>query len=66
MKKNGKIKNNKLFFQISIILIPIFLLITVGIMWLMYSVSIDEYLKAQNVYIEDAAYSSFVRLNEIL
>ena len=47
-----KKKNRKLLFQIGVVLIPMFLGLMAGILWVIYDSSVDGYLEAQNTHME--------------
>ena len=47
-----KKKNRKLLFQIGVVLIPVFLGLMAGILWVIYDSSVDGYLEAQNTHME--------------
>ena len=59
-KKN---KNRKLLFQITAIVLPLFLLLTGAVVWLGYKSAVNSYLSAQNENIRmdlDEIYTNFV------
>ena len=41
-------KNRKLLFRISIVLVPVFLIMTLGISWIIYITAVNGFLEAQN------------------
>ena len=47
-----KKKNRKLLFQIGVVLIPVFIGLMAGILWVIYDSSVDGYLEAQNTHME--------------
>ena len=47
-----KKKNRKLLFQIGVVLIPVFIGLMAGILWVIYDSSVDGYLEAQNKHME--------------
>ena len=55
-------RKRKLFFQISVILIPIFLAVTAGVLWLFYESSVNSFLKAQESYMENIINSAYANM----
>ncbi|MBR6103388.1 MAG: PP2C family protein-serine/threonine phosphatase [Ruminococcus sp.] len=49
MKKK---KNHKLLFQISVIILPVFILMAAAVTWAMYHSTVDGFLEAQNSHME--------------
>lgn len=41
-------KNRKLLFRISIVLVPVFLIMALGISWIIYTTAVNGFLEAQN------------------
>ena len=53
---------SKLFFQISIIILPIFALITAAVLIVVYFSSINSFLEAQNDYMRNAINTTYQKL----
>ncbi len=53
---------SKLFFQISIIILPIFALITAAVLIVVYFSSINSFLEAQNDYMRNAINTTYQNL----
>ena len=61
-----KKKNRKLLFQIGVVLIPVFIFLIGGILWVIYDSSVDGYLEAQNKHMKiflDQVYQGCILLD---
>ena len=48
----AKKKSKKLLLQIGLVLMPVFVLLLLGALWIMYTTTVDGFLEAQNTNME--------------
>ena len=46
-------KNKKILFQLAVIILPLFMLMTAAIVWTVYNSTLNGFLEAQNSHIEE-------------
>ena len=49
----GKKKNRKILFQLAVIILPLFMLMTAAIVWTVYNSALNGFLEAQNSHMEE-------------
>ncbi len=49
----GNKKNRKILFQLAVIILPLFMLMTAAIVWTVYNSTLNGFLEAQNSHIEE-------------
>lgn len=61
-----KKKNHKLLFQISLVLIPVFAALILGVSWIMYKSTVDGFLEAQNKNMELMLTRTSENINDLI
>ena len=53
VQMGGTKKNKKILFQLAVIILPLFMLMTAAIVWTVYNSTLNGFLEAHNSHIEE-------------